>query len=278
MRILFTGASSFTGFHFVNGLLSAGHELVCPLRGTVSSYNGVRRARIEGLQSTTRLVESTSFGSEAFLALMRGAAPLDLLCHHGAEVANYKSPDFDPLHALQNNSQSLPLVLKAFKESRGKALVLTGTIFEPDEGSSRVEEKRDQKDERRKSARETKGQRSEIKNPRSELKDQNSELSRSSRAFSPYGLSKGLTWQMFRYYCEASNIPIGKFVLPNPFGPFEEPRFTAYLMDKWQGGNPAQVKTPDYIRDNCHVRLLSLAYARFADGMISVRGGAISTH
>jgi len=47
-------------------------------------------------------------------------------------------------------------------------------------------------------------------------------------AFSPYGLSKGLTAQAFRYWCGALDVPLGKFVLPNPFGPFEEPRFCHY--------------------------------------------------
>ena len=47
-------------------------------------------------------------------------------------------------------------------------------------------------------------------------------------AFSPYGLSKGLTAQAFRYGCGTLDVPLGKFVIPNPFGPFEEPRFCHY--------------------------------------------------
>ena len=37
--------------------------------------------------------------------------------------------------------------------------------------------------------------------------------------FSPYGLSKALTAQMFGYYCPRAGIGLGKFVIPNPFGP-----------------------------------------------------------
>ena len=33
MKILFTGASSFTGYWFVKTLAEAGHEVICPLRG-----------------------------------------------------------------------------------------------------------------------------------------------------------------------------------------------------------------------------------------------------
>jgi UDP-glucose 4-epimerase len=54
-----------------------------------------------------------------------------------------------------------------------------------------------------------------------------------------------------------------KFVIPNPFGPYEEPRFTAYLMQTWLAGETARVQTPRYVRGNIHVSLLAKAYAVF---------------
>src|SRR5262249_7252137 len=53
------------------------------------------------------------------------------------------------------------------------------------------------------------------------------------------------------------------FLISNPFGPLEEPRFCAYLIKAWRGGQVAEVRTPNYLRDNIHVDLLALAYARF---------------
>jgi len=235
MRILFTGASSFTGFAIVKVLLAAGHELVCPLRGTFSGYSGIRRERAQRLQPVARLIEEAPFGSEAFLELVRAAEPWDLLCHHGAEVTDYKRPDFDPFQALENNTRNLNAVLTAFKQAGGKAVVVTGTVFEPDEGAG---------DE-------------------------------PLRAFSPYGLSKGLTWQAFRFYSNQASLPLGKFVIPNPFGPWEEPRFTAYLMNTWKAGRAAQIKTPDYIRDNIHVDLLAAVFLRFAEQTARLRSGDI---
>jgi UDP-glucose 4-epimerase len=82
-------------------------------------------------------------------------------------------------------------------------------------------------------------------------------------AFSPYGLSKGLTWQVFRYYAQSRQISLGKFVIPNPFGPYEEPRFTHYLIKNWFAGAKPLVNTPSYVRDNIHVSLLAKAYAHF---------------
>jgi UDP-glucose 4-epimerase len=80
-------------------------------------------------------------------------------------------------------------------------------------------------------------------------------------AFSAYGLSKGLTVQAIRYQCATVGINLGKFTIPNPFGPFEEPRFCAYLARSFLKGEVPDVRTPLYVRDNIHVDLLAARYA-----------------
>jgi len=88
----------------------------------------------------------------------------------------------------------------------------------------------------------------------------------SGRTFSAYGLSKTLTWEVFRFFCVETGVPVVKFVIPNPFGPFEEERFTAYLMRRWSVGEIAEVRTPLYVRDNIPVQWLARAYARTVAG------------
>ena len=229
MKILFTGASSFTGYWFVKTLAAAGHEITCPLRGTGDNYDGVRKQRFDKLKPICRFVPNAPFGSDNFLKLVKDA-PFDILCHHAAETANYKSADFDVQAALASNTANLRQTLAAMRGSL-KAVLLTGSVFENDEGNG---------DE-------------------------------PLRAFSGYGLAKGLAWQVFRYRCAEAQVPLGKFVIPNPFGPFEEPRFTAYLMRTWKDGKAAGVKTPDYLRDNIHVDLMALAYAKFLDRVAGIK-------
>jgi UDP-glucose 4-epimerase len=205
MRILFTAASSFTGSWFIKALAAAGHEIVGTLQRKIGDYEGLRRERVEQVQALARLAPEVSFGSESFLKLLKQSTPFDLLCHHAAELRNHKSPDFDVIGAVQNNARRLPEVITTFKQNGGKAILLTGTIYEPDEGHG----------------------------------------SEPLRAFSPYGLSKGLTWQVFRYYCETGGMPLGKFVMPNPFGPWEDRGFTLYLMtawEKWKSGRSADTR------------------------------------
>ena len=172
-----------------------------------------------------RPVYGCSFGDERFLALIAEGG-WDLLCHHAADVTNYKSPDFDAIAALGNNTHNLPGVLEALKAAGCRRLLLSGSVFEGGEGAG----------------------------------------SQGLPDFSPYGLSKALTAQVFRYYCARAGIGLGKFVIPNPFGPYEEPRFTAYLIKNWLAGATPNCSSPAYVRDNIHVSLLAKAYARFAAG------------
>ena len=229
MKIIFTGASSFTGSWFVRALAAAGHEVVATFRSPLTAYEGVRARRVADVAAAAEPAEGVSFGSSGFLALLRERG-FDVLCHHAAEATNYTSPDFDVEAAVARNTHGLPSVLGRLAESRAP-VVLTGTFFEADEG------------------------------------DGDEPL----RAFSPYGLSKTLTSQIFERRCGERGVGLGKFVIPNPFGPWEEARFTSYLARTWLAGETAGVRTPAYVRDNVHVSLLMRGYVKFVEDV--VRGG-----
>jgi nucleoside-diphosphate-sugar epimerase len=224
MRILFTGVTSFTGVWFARALASAGHTVVAAVRGVEGSYAGLQAERLVLLEGRCGLLWEQSFGSDAFLAAIEREGPFDTLCHHAADATNYKSPDFDALGAAAANCRNLPQVLTALKGVGCRKIILTGSVFEAGEGSGTAP----------------------------------------LLAFSPYGLSKTLTADAFRYYVARAGLGLGKFVIPNPFGPYEKPLFTNYLINCWREGKAARVNTPDYVRDNVPVSLLALAYADFA--------------
>ena len=223
MRLLLTGASSFTGLWFAQQLAQAGNEVVAPMRGDQQGYSGLRAERVERLRKIADVRWSCTFGEAAFLELV-ARERFDLLCQHAARVTDYRSPDFDIVTALAENTRALPKVLRAMRENGLRGMVLTGSVFESDEGAG----------------------------------------SPPTRAFSPYGVSKAITAQVARYWCGEFGVPLGKFVIPHPFGPYEEPRFYASLIGTWRKGGVAEVRTPVYVRDNIHVDLLARAYVRFA--------------
>lgn len=219
MRIVFTGASSFTGMWFARALTQAGHLVRAPLHSKWDEYGGIRLKRLEVLRSIgVDLRPSVPLGSPGFWGLFEES--VDVFCHHRAVTRNYQCTDFDILAALEENTRDLGNLVNEGVKHGLRSLVLTGSVFEAGEGTGTLP----------------------------------------LRAFSPYGVSKTLTFEMSRFFAEKEGIPIYKFVIPNPFGPFEEPRFCDFLIRTWAQGKVPEVRTPDYIRDNIHVDLLTLAY------------------
>jgi UDP-glucose 4-epimerase len=225
VKVLLTGASSFTGFWFAKTLSDGGHHVTATLKRPLPGYaEGVRAERVRRLASMVEIVDDAPFGSAKFLEVLN-AAGCDVLCHHAAVVGDYRSPDFDVVGALAENTFNIRDVLRALADRGGKGVVVTGSVFEQNEGAGDAP----------------------------------------LIAFSSYGLSKGLTAEVAAYRAREAGLGYGKFVIPNPFGPLEEPRFCAYLMRCWKAGDVAKVNTPAYIRDNIHVDLLALAYLRFVE-------------
>lgn len=229
MKILLTGASSFTGLWFAKALAARGHSVTAPLQSR--EYSGLRGRRVDELRKFAEVVPDCPFGTPRFGDLVKSNS-YDLLCHHASQTTDYRSPNFDALGATAANTLNLPATLRTMMDKGTGGVVLTGSVFEPDEGAG----------------------------------------NQPMRAFSPYGLSKGLTWQYCRFLSESMGFRLGKFVIPNPFGPFEEPRFCTYLIQSWQEGETPSVRTPLYVRDNIHVDLLAEAYASFCERMPATQG------
>jgi UDP-glucose 4-epimerase len=223
MKALLTGASSFSGLWFARALAERGVEVIAPLRRGRNSYSGLRQARVRELAKFAEIVSGVEFGSAEFFEVL-DRAQCDIFCHHAARVADYRSPAFDVNLALAENTRGLKALTERLSAGACSAVILTGSVFESDEGAGTE--------------------------PR--------------RAFSPYGLSKALTAAVIRYWCEMAGMPLGKFVIANPFGPLEEPRFCAFLVKTWASGETPEVRTPLYVRDNIHISLLAKAYADFA--------------
>ncbi len=227
IRVLFTGASSFTGAWFVTALAAAGAEVVAPCRGGGPDAAGApdRRQRLARVAGRCRLVPDAAFGSPAFLGLVRAAGPFDLLCHHGAKAGDHRDPGLDPLAAAAAPCRELAAVLEALQAGGCRAALLTGTVFEADAGAGGP-------------------------TPR--------------RAIGPYGLAKTLTWQIFRYHAEALGLPVAKFVVANPIGPLEKPGLCRGLAEAWLDGRAAVLNRPQLVRDQLQVEGLAAAYAAFA--------------
>lgn len=206
---------------------ASGHEVVTPLRKGPADYSlGIRSRRVDLLGEFAHCVWNCEFGDDRFLDLVAND-DFDVLCHHAAEVGEYRSADFDIYQAIVANTHRLRDVLRTMTKRGLRAAVSTGTVFQAGEGGG----------------------------------------DHADRAVSAYGLSKGLSSQIFKFYCGEQHVSHGEFVIPNPFGPLEEARFCSYLVRCWQKGDSAKVNTPSYVRDNIHVSLLALVYTKFIEDL-----------
>ena len=86
------------------------------------------------------------------------------------------------------------------------------------------------------------------------------EAGQDGRPISPYGLSKQLTWRIVRRRACERHVPAVKFVMPNPIGRWEEPRFVASLVADWRERRLAAVQQPAVVRDEVPVPLLARRY------------------
>lgn len=227
-RILFTGASSFTGTWFVSALAQRGVEIVAPCRDRLADGDADRRQRLARIARSCHLVGHCPFGSEPFLELVRRYGPFDLLCHHGAKAGDHRDERLDPFVAASAQSCGLGRVLDGLVASGCRAILLTGTVFEADEGAGDAP----------------------------------------LRAIGPYGLAKSLTWQAFRYEAERRDLALAKFVIANPVGPFEKPGLCRSLARAWLAGETPVLRRPQLTRDQLQVDILAEAYARFALDLI----------
>lgn len=235
MKILFTGSSSFTGYWFVRTLVERGHQVSCTFTGATPDDY----PGIRGERVAAIAAIATPVWGTRFgddaFVRLIATSRFDLLCHHGAWVVNYRDAAFDVAAALANNTRNVLTTLAALRESGCRSLVLTGSVFEGGEGAG----------------------------------------SDALPHFSPYGLSKALTAETIGFYAGRLGMTFGRFVIANPFGPFEEPRFTSYLFNAWRQGQTPGVKTPDYVRDNMPVGLLALYYREFCEAVTAHRGAAV---
>ena len=193
LRILITGASSFTGCWFARGLAAAGHEVSATFRRR--EYEGLRAERVRLVCELVQPLWETALGDVT--------GDWDVICAHGAEATEYRSPDFDADAAVAENTRGL-------SQLSAERVVVTSSVFE-------------------------------------------------NGVQTPYAESKRRTTEAF------AAVSAAVFVIPNPFGPWEEPRFTTHLVRTWLGGDVAAVNTPDYVRDNIHAQALADAYVRFVE-------------
>lgn len=136
LRILLTGASSFSGYWFARRLAARGHDVVAPLPRAESEYEGIRRQRVEMLAESAEVVFGAPVGSDRLLECIAVQERLDVLCVHHAVVGDYRSAEFDVAAAVRSATDGAAGIVEAVAAKKGSVAMLTRSVFEAGQGVS----------------------------------------------------------------------------------------------------------------------------------------------
>lgn len=128
MNIFFIGASSFTGYWFINSLLK-NHTIFAPLTLKEEEYTGVKKQRIENLKGKVIFNFASKFGSRNFFQFLQESKP-DIICFHHALTNNYNNKSFDIYRALDDTLYNFKEILKYVDKNNLEKIIISRSIAE----------------------------------------------------------------------------------------------------------------------------------------------------
>jgi UDP-glucose 4-epimerase len=220
MRILFVGASTFTGYHFIQELERADHEVHFTLTREIPDYQGIRGLRVKsltnGLDAKTKFYEKVFFGSPEFIELIRYVKPEVICIHSTSTTLGHREKEFNYRQHVLSSTHNVERVFESLVDVGCKQVILTNSYF--------------------------------------------SSVPQNQHSFSSYGLAKDLIRDVFQFHCRKSNIHLTEYVIPNPFGPYEEGNMTSAMMFAWSHNEKFMLGSPKPVRDFVHVQSLAQDY------------------
>jgi UDP-glucose 4-epimerase len=159
----------------------------------------------------------------------------DAYCHHGAWTKDYRSMDYAFHDAFLNNTRNIQEATALLAKRGCRKVVVSASIFEGEVGLASSKE----------------------------------------IPFSPHGLVKLFTSKTMEFYGNQAGMHVSRFVIPNPFGPLDNPKLIDYLCREWYAGREPQIRTPLFVRDNIHVDLLAHAFVHWVEKMPSELGRSV---
>ena len=131
MKILFTGVSSFTGYHFVKKLSQRKNIIIyCTLQKKINSYKETRRKRLNLLlkKKNINFFEKCKFGNIKFCKVLKDNN-FDILCLHHSHTNNYN--DDKKFNIDKSKKKDLYNCKAVFENLKKKSLVVvSNTIFQ----------------------------------------------------------------------------------------------------------------------------------------------------
>jgi UDP-glucose 4-epimerase len=131
MKLLFLGASSFTGYHFVKKISETNqYKIYCTLTKNLNQYDSIRLRRIKSLNKKKNIffIRNIKFGDKKFMHLIKKNS-FNILCMHHAETLNYNDDKkFNFKKSIKKNVKNINNVFQILnKKTR---IMISNTIFQ----------------------------------------------------------------------------------------------------------------------------------------------------
>ncbi len=131
MKLLFLGASSFTGYHFVKKISETKkYKIYCTLTKNLCEYDAIRLRRIKLLSKHKNIIfiDKTKFGDKKFINLL-SKKKFDFICLHHASTKNYNDDSkFNLNKSLKKNTSNINSVFS--KINSETTIIISNTIFQ----------------------------------------------------------------------------------------------------------------------------------------------------
>lgn len=225
MIIIFTGASSFTGYHFIKELNANKIKPYLFFSNNFDYYKllkGNKKNRFDYLFKNNKCFFNLKYGSFEFIELLNSFKKIDIFCHHFAYTKNYNRDTFNFPKSIDINTYNCEEVISVLHRKKLIKYIYTGSYFEPDIQKN--------------------------------LKTK----------FSNYGISKMISGRILEIVLKKYNLFFYKFLISNPFGKFEdETRLTSLIIENWKLKKIFNIRYPKYQRDFIPVSILREIYVDF---------------
>jgi nucleoside-diphosphate-sugar epimerase len=134
MKVAISGATSYTGACIAEAFGTHGHVTTALCQAELTAYSGVKRLRLERIVRAGVELVCGLRAEDGSIADFLGSRRFDVWVHHHHAMERFRAPDYDVARARAVGIEPLDDIVDALARSGGRAVLLSGTYFEPGEG------------------------------------------------------------------------------------------------------------------------------------------------
>jgi nucleoside-diphosphate-sugar epimerase len=134
MKVAISGASSYTGACIAEAFGARGHVTTALCPAELASYGGLKRLRLDRIVRAGVELVCELRAEDGSMADFLRSRRFDVWVHHHHAMERFRAPDYDMARARTVGLAPLDGIVGALTGSGARAVLLSGTYFEPGEG------------------------------------------------------------------------------------------------------------------------------------------------